>query len=166
MVGACKAAGGGFIDEPLAGGPVSVFQGKANLAFNFTCEMDTKTKKPMIRGQITYRDSPSTIDGVKFPEIRLQGTVDRSFVTSVTNCDQAGADAPLGALFGGTYRSQVTTLSALSGRFSVLVFDQGQRGRRRGEITGDGFAIELFGGAYPGYTRGGYIEGGNVQLTK
>ena len=29
---------------------------------------------------------------------------------------------------------------------------------------GDSFSIELIGGAYNGYTRGGYIEGGNVQV--
>ena len=32
-----------------------------------------------------------------------------------------------------------------------------------GDFTGDGFAIELTGGTYNGYTRGGYIEGGNIQ---
>ena len=31
-------------------------------------------------------------------------------------------------------------------------------------VTGDGFAIELVGGAYGAYTRGGYIEGGNIQV--
>ena len=50
------------------------------------------------------------------------------------------------------------------GRFVVQVFDQGEPGGSRGEITGDSFAIELIGGAYAAYTRGGYIEGGNVQV--
>ena len=36
--------------------------------------------------------------------------------------------------------------------------------RVTGQVTGDSFAIELFGGAYAAYTRGGYIEGGNVQV--
>jgi hypothetical protein len=44
------------------------------------------------------------------------------------------------------------------------VFDQGEPGTSRGEITGDSFAIELVGGAYAAYTRGGYSEGGNVQV--
>ena len=44
------------------------------------------------------------------------------------------------------------------------VFDQGEPGSSREEITGDSFSIELIGGAYNGYTRGGYIEGGNVQV--
>ena len=44
------------------------------------------------------------------------------------------------------------------------VFDQGEPGSSREEITGDSFSIELIGGAYNAYTRGGYIEGGNVQV--
>ena len=46
----------------------------------------------------------------------------------------------------------------------MQVFDQGEPGSSQGEITGDSFSIELFGGAYNGYARGGYIEGGNVQV--
>jgi hypothetical protein len=53
---------------------------------------------------------------------------------------------------------------SLQGKFVVQVFDQGEPGSSRGEITGDGFAIDLVGGAYALYTRGGYIEGGNVQV--
>ena len=68
------------------------------------------------------------------------------------------------ALFEGTYRPQEKTLRSQQGEFVVQVFDQGEPGSSRGEITGDGFAIELFGGAYGAYTRGGYIEGGNVQV--
>ena len=49
---------------------------------------------------------------------------------------------------------------ALQGEF----VDQGEPGSSREEITGDSFSIELIGGAYNGYTRGGYIEGGNVQV--
>ena len=43
------------------------------------------------------------------------------------------------------------------------MFDEGEQGSSRGEITGDSFSIELFGGAYAGYTRGGYIEGGKSR---
>jgi hypothetical protein len=46
----------------------------------------------------------------------------------------------------------------------VQVFDQGEPGTSQGEITGDSFSIELIGGAYNGYTRAGYIDGGNVQV--
>ena len=44
------------------------------------------------------------------------------------------------------------------------MFDQGAPGSSREEITGDSFSIELIGDAYNGYTRGGSIEGGNVQV--
>ena len=52
------------------------------------------------------------------------------------------------------------------GRFTVLAFDQGEPGRTNDPafVTGDGFAIELFGGPYAFYTRTGYIEGGNIQV--
>ena len=53
---------------------------------------------------------------------------------------------------------------SLRGEFVVQVFDQGEPGSSQEEITGDSFSIELIGGAYNGYTRGGYIEGGNVQV--
>jgi hypothetical protein len=48
-------------------------------------------------------------------------------------------------------------LRSLKGEFVVQVFDQGEPGSSREEITGDSFSIELIGGAYNGYTPGGYI---------
>jgi hypothetical protein len=59
---------------------------------------------------------------------------------------------------------QEKALRSLKGEFVVQVFDQGEPGSSREEITGDSFSIELIGRAYNGYTRGGYIEGGNVQV--
>ena len=75
------------------------------------------------------------------------------------------ADSPW-AEFQGSYRSQQTNLlSAAPGKFTVLVFDQGEPGRTKDpQITGDGFSIDLKGGPYPLYTRAGYIEGGNIQV--
>ena len=60
----------------------------------------------------------------------------------------------------------VSRATQRDGRFVVQVFDQGEPGRTEDPafVTGDGFAIELVGGAYGAYTRGGYIEGGNVQV--
>ena len=49
-LGACKADGGGYIGEPLPGGPVSVFDGDANFGFNFTCHVD-KRDRAVIRGR-------------------------------------------------------------------------------------------------------------------
>jgi hypothetical protein len=162
-LGACKATGGGYIAEPLSGGPVSVFQSQANFGFNFTCQMKT-ANKALIQGEITYHDSPSTVDGIKFPEIRVHGVVDPFFVTAPT-CEAAAEAFPDTAQFEGDYRSQDTTLSSvLPGRFVAQVFDEGEPSASVGDITGDSFTIELIGGPYAAYTRGGYIEGGNIQV--
>ena len=57
--------------------------------------------------------------------------------------------------------------TSLAGQFVVVVFDQGEPGVGDPVITGDGFSIELSGVApYAGYTRAGYIEGGNIQVDK
>ena len=71
--------------------------------------------------------------------------------------------------FEGTYRSQdsdvpLPSLEPTPWQFTVLVGDQGEPARPGGEFDGDLFSIELFGGAYAAYTRGGYIEGGNIQV--
>jgi len=172
-LGACNGTGGGYVGTPLDGGPVGVFQTRADFGFNFTCEMNTTAKKAVIKGEITYHDSPSTIDAVPFPEIRLHGTVEPIEIFNVETC--ADAEAGLfddynpfpgvpAAQFAGTYRPQDATLRALPGKFSVLVGDQGEPGHPQGDFDGDLFSIELIDGAYNGYTRGGYIEGGNIQV--
>jgi hypothetical protein len=171
VLGACRATGGGFIGDPLEGGPVSVFQGDAEFGFTFSCEMDTTKKRPraVITGEIDYHDSPSSItlegdlEPTLFPEIDLHGTVEPLIVPNVPSCEEAVEGLPA-ALFEGTYRPQDRTLRSLRGEFVVQVFDQGEPGTSQGEITGDSFSIELIGGAYNGYTRAGYIEGGNVQV--
>jgi hypothetical protein len=171
VLGACRATGGGFIGDPLEGGPVSVFQGDAEFGFDFTCDMEVKKgrSRAVIRGEITYHDSPSsiTLEGdltpTAFPEIRLHGTVEPLIVPRVASCEEAVEGLP-GAAFEGTYRPQEKALRSQQGEFVVQVFDQGEPGSSQGDITGDSFSIELIGGAYNGYTRGGYIEGGNVQV--
>src|SRR5215212_3532610 len=171
VLGACRATGGGFIGDPLEGGPVSVYQGDAEFGFTFNCEMDTTKKKPraVITGEIDYHDDPSSIvlegdlEPTVFPEIRLHGTVEPLIVPNVPSCEEAVEGLPA-ALFEGTYRPQDKALRSLRGEFVVQVFDQGEPGSSQAEITGDSFSIELIGGAYNGYTRGGYIEAGNVQV--
>ena len=175
-LGACKATGGGYIDDPLPGGalPVDIdgsYTGQANFGFNYTCEMNVPAKKAVIKGQITYHDSPSTVNflGVDtpYPEIRLHGIVEPIVILNVENCEMAEGELFNGipaAEFEGTYRSQDSTVSPLEGEFTVLVGDQGEPGHPRGDFTGDLFSIELFFGPYNGYTRGGYIEGGNIQV--
>jgi hypothetical protein len=174
-LGACRATGGGQIDDPVPSGvlppvpfpPVDgTFSGEANFGFNFTCEMTDKNKA-VIKGEITYHDTgTSVIEGVPFTPIRIHGVVD-PLVFTAADCETA-AQMMLGAAqFDGTYRSQDTSLlSAPSGRFTVLTFDQGEPGRTNDPafVTGDGFSIELFGGPYDFYTRSGYIEGGNIQV--
>jgi hypothetical protein len=175
-LGACKATGGGQIDEPVESGSLPPlasefdvlgdFTGEANFGFNFTCEMTAKNKA-VIKGQITYHDTgTSKIDGMDFGSIRIHGVVDPIFITA-PECEAAAAIFLDAAQFEGTYRSQETGLtSALPGRFNVLVFDQSEPGRTNDPafVTGDGFAIELTGGPYTLYTRAGYIEGGNIQV--
>jgi hypothetical protein len=190
-LGACKATGGGYVGAPLDSGVIGVYSGDANFGFNFTCEVETAKKRTVIKGQITYHDDPSEVSVVgaelpiEFPEIRIHGTVKPIVFLGVTECGTAveklfeGGDLPVdappefegipAAMFEGTYRSQDTTLSNVlpteeRGEFVVLVGDQGEPARPGGEFTGDLFAIDLYGGEYPAYTRGGYIEGGNIQV--
>jgi hypothetical protein len=174
-LGACKATGGGQINDPVPSGVLEEsdipevagsFTGEANFGFNFTCGMRAKNKA-VITGEITYHDTgTSTVEGVDFPEVRLQGIVD-PMVFTVPDCETAAQLFLDAAQFKGTYRSQETSLAyALPGRFTVLVFDQGEPGRTNDPafVTGDGFAIDLKGGPYTLYTRAGYIEGGNIQV--
>ena len=171
VLGACRARVGGSSVTRWRGGPVSVFQGDAEFGFNFFCEMEVKKNRPraVITGEITYHDSPSSIilegdlEPTLFPEIGLHGTVEPLIVPNVPSCEEAVEGLPA-ALFEGTYRPQEKALRSQRGEFVVQVFDQGEPGSSQEEITGDSFSIELIGGAYNGYTRGGYIEGGNVQV--
>jgi hypothetical protein len=172
--GACKATGGGQIDDPVPSGVLpedipdvgGAFTGDANFGFNFTCEM-RDNNKAVIKGEITYHDTGTSVIGTKtFKPIRIHGVVD-PFFTTAENCEQAAQIFLDAAQFDGDYRSQDTSLtSAESGRFTVLVFDQGEPGRTNDPafVTGDGFAIDLKSGPYVSYTRAGYIEGGNIQV--
>jgi hypothetical protein len=172
--GACKATGGGQIDDPVPSGvlPPTVpnvggaFTGEANFGFNFTCEMRANNKA-VIKGQITYHDTGTSVVGTKtFKPIRLHGVVDPVFITA-PECETAAQIFLDAAQFEGSYRSQETTLASKPpGRFTVLAFDQGEPGRTNDPafVTGDGFAIDLKLGPYASYTRAGYIEGGNIQV--
>ena len=167
LAGCHEARGGGYIGTPVDGSPV--FNGEASFGFNFQCDGGVK-------GEITYHDKSTK---GAFAGLRLHGTVenvlievvpddpetpvDETVVEPAATCEEL-IEAPA-AHFEGSYRSQEKKLqSKPRGRFHVLVFDQGEPSRSAGDFTGDGFSIELFGGAYPIYTRGGYIEGGNIQV--
>jgi len=187
-LGSCKATGGGYVGEQLDSGVIGVYTGDANFGFNFTCEVETAKNRTVIKGQITYHDEPSKVTladttvPIQFPEVRIHGTVNPIIFLGVTECGTAvenlfgGEPLPVGtppefegiptAMFEGTYRSQDSTVgSALPpGEFVVLVGDQGEPARPGGEFTGDLFSIDLYGGPYAAYTRGGYLEGGNIQV--
>jgi hypothetical protein len=188
-LGACKATGGGYVGVPLEGGVLGDYSGDANFGFNFTCEVETAKKRTVIKGEITYHDDPSTVDGVPFLQgVRIHGTVKPIVFLGVTECGTAldklfepplpedpdfppPFDGIPAAQFEGTYRPQDSDVllpplvTDPNGTFTVLVGDQGEPARPpEADATGDLFSIELFGGAYGTYTRGGYIEGGNIQV--
>src|SRR6188474_712367 len=61
-LGACRATGGGQIDDPAPSGLFSLgdidgtFTGEANFGFNFTCAM-RDNNKAVINGEVTYHDT-------------------------------------------------------------------------------------------------------------
>ena len=161
---------------------VGIYTGDANFGFNFTCDMET-AKKAVIKGQITYHDDPSTIVGGAPTVPRDQAPRHRGAHRLLErrpmrdgggrSCSRATIPVVLTGVrgySGGPVRGhlpvpgQRTLQRSPTGQFTVLVGDQGEPGRPGGEFNGDRFSIELFGGPYTVYTRGGYIEGGNIQV--
>jgi hypothetical protein len=167
LAGCHQAYGGGYIGAPAEGSPV--FNRRADFGFNFQCDDGVK-------GELVYHDSSTKVSatGVLFPGLRLHGTVDTILIDDDLDLDTPPVPAnsceelaeSQWAEFQGSYRSQQKgLLSATPGRFTVLVFDQGEPGGTKDpQITGDGFSIDLKGGPYPLYTRAGYIENGNIQV--
>lgn len=162
LAGCHEARGGGYIGVAADGSPT--FNREAIFGFFFQCDDG-------IEGQITYYDRSTK--GL-YPGLKIHGTVENVLIDHDDNettpavptdtCEDL-IDAPV-AHFEGSYRSQQKSLTSKpQGRFNILVFDEGEPGRtEEGGFTGDGFSIELTGGAYPLYTRAGYIEGGNIQV--
>ena len=70
------------------------------------------------------------------------------------------------AQFAGSYRSQDKTLRTKpAGKFVVVVFDQGEPGAQATRSSpGTASPSNSPGAPYAGYTRAGYIEGGNIQV--
>jgi hypothetical protein len=171
MAGCHEARGGGYLGAPVDSGVIGVYSGDANFGFNFTCDADT------IKGEITYHDDPSkiTLAGttvpLQFPEIRLHGDVENVLVDDDLDIDTPAVPADTcediieaqAAQFEGSYWSQDTTRPG-KGRFTVLVFDQGEPSFEAGIFDGDGFSIDLKLGPYANYTRAGNIKGGNIQV--
>jgi hypothetical protein len=166
-LGSCKSTGGGYIGAAVD--ETFLFNGDADFGFSFQCDYGVK-------GQITYHDSSTKAEPgvVLYTGLRLHGTVENILVDDDYTDDIPAVPAETcedvvessWAQFQGTYRSQETNLlSALPGKFTILVFDQGEPSRpREVGITGDYFSIDLLTGPYMDYTRAGYIEGGNIQV--
>jgi len=164
LAGCHEARGWGSIGTPADGAvPVVTPNGKGQFAFRYHCN----PKK--VRGRVyTYRD---TSTNGPYPRLWIEGVVTRTFVDPdgdgpadfrpARSCQDL-VEAPA-AQFAGTYRSlEKKYCKARGGRFTILVYDQGNPSLPEGEFTGDGFSIELFGGPYTGYTRAGYIEKGDI----
>jgi hypothetical protein len=147
LAGCHEAYGGGFIGAPLDGGPIGVFNARAKFGFSFQCDAGVK-------GELAYHDTSTK---GPFPGLRFHGSVDNVLIEVVPDdpatpedetvvepaakCEEI-AEAPA-AHFEGSYRSlERRLLSKPPGRFNVLVFDQGEPSRLRGDFTGDGFAID------------------------
>jgi hypothetical protein len=160
----------GYVGDPLDEDQLVSTRAMPMFGFDFTCEMDTTKKKPraVITGEITYHDSPSSItqegdlEPTVFPEIRLHGTVEPLSCQTCCRarrrlraCRRPCSKAPTGLRTGRSGLCAGSSSSRCSTRVSRAAYK---------EITGASFSIELIGGAYNGYTRGGYIEGGNVQV--
>jgi hypothetical protein len=122
--------------------------------------METKKNRP--RAVITYHDDPNSItlagevEPTLFPEIRLHGTVEPLVVPNVPRARKRSRAAD--GLVRRHLPASGEALRSLKGEFVVQVFDQGEPGSSREEITGDSFSIELIGGAYNGYTPGAAIS--------
>jgi hypothetical protein len=169
LAGCHEARGGGYIGQVVPQTNNPIFNARADFGFTFQCDDGVK-------GQIKYHDASTSasLGAVVFPDLRIHGTVENVLIDADNNPDTKAVPADTceqivesrWAQFEGSYRSQDTTLLSEdhTGRFVVVVFDQGEPGVGDPVITGDGFSIELFGPPYGGYTRTGYIEGGNIQV--
>jgi hypothetical protein len=170
LAGCHEAQGGGYIGQVVPQTTNPIYNARADFGFNFQCDDGVK-------GQITYHDASTSasLGGLVFPDLRIHGTVENILVDDDMDPDTPAVPADTceeivearWAQFEGSYRSQDTKLRTKpAGRFVVVVFDQGEPGVGDPVITGDGFSIELngLGAPYAGYTRAGYIEGGNIQV--
>jgi hypothetical protein len=169
LAGCHEARGGGYIGQVVPQTINPVYNGRADFGFTFQCDDGVK-------GQIKYHDASTSasLGAVVYANLRIHGTVENILVDDDMDLDTPAVPADTceqvaearWAQFEGRYRPQDTKLPSdeEDSRFVVVVFDQGEPGVGDPVITGDGFSIELVGRPYGGYTRAGYIEGGNIQV--
>lgn len=160
----CQAHGGGQLAPGIDG--TGVAQGAATFSLTFRCEM--RRDQAVVTGQLNYQDQGSRTGNGSGPSaVQVHGEIEPLTFLDAQTCEDVRQLLPGVALFEGRYQPQGRDWpgrAAQDGTFTVLVFDQGEGGRATEDITGDYFAIELFGGEYSGYTRGDYIENGNLQV--
>ena len=165
LAGCHEACGSGYIGAPAEGSP-DIYNGRANFSFTYNCDPNR------VNGRVyTYHDTSTKVllFPTPYPGLKLKGTVTHTFVENpetlllepATSCQQV-IEARV-AQFQGNYRSlEQKYCNDPGGQFTILVYDQDNPSLPAGDFTGDGFSIELSDGPYDGYTRAGYIEGGNI----
>ena len=159
LAGCDEARGGGYIGAPVDSSVISpVFNGRANFGFNFTCDAQGQGPDHVPRHQHKARGF-----SVPFRSRRSGSTAPWRTSWSMTD-----PMIPTRHLEPVTCRSRARTLSSPSGpssraatgprtrrsvraagKFTVLVFDQGEPSARAGTSTGDGFSIDLEAGPTP-----------------
>jgi hypothetical protein len=140
-VGCDTATGGGWIQ--------GVNADQATFGFTVQCRDTRVHGMPVAQlsaGQLDWTDG----------SVSFHGIVDSQAVPNTT-CDDFANNLPA-ITFGGTYTPHHSTGS---GTFTATVFDGGEPGA----INGDSIAIGLTGGQYTGYSNGGMIQEGNIQVS-
>jgi hypothetical protein len=155
-VGCESFSGGGFIFSKI--GPSA----KANFGFAVTC-IDDGMGGSTVNGTVEYQDKGFLVTGAdgKTGPLRLHGTMNEIQVPLIT-CEEADALEQFFLheqnVYVGGYVTQPTTVGS-GGLFSFQPQDNGKPPN-----NADVFSIEIFTGAYAGYSNTGTLQGGNITL--
>ena len=108
-LGACKATGGGQIDDPVPGGLSGSFTGASRLWLQFHL-WDEGQEQGRDQGpdHLSRHREPASLATKTFRPIRLHGVVD-PMVFTAADCETAAQMFLDAAQFEGTYRSQDTS---------------------------------------------------------
>jgi hypothetical protein len=140
LAGCDKATGGGWIPGTM--------DAQANFGFTVKCRTtqasDGSPIANLYDGQIEWNDGAIRFHGDVQP-VQMTGSCEDVHQPAVT------------VFFQGTYRPKP---NGLPGSFVAMVTDGGEPGT----INGDAIAIQLNGGQFNGYSNGGSIQGGNIQI--
>ena len=184
-LGACKATGGGQIGDPLDSGVIARLHRRCKLRLQLHLRGGNGQEEDRDQGPDHLPRRPQRNHLVDEECRRLPGDQDprhcgaHRFLGRHRVRDGGGeavrgdpaAQPPFegipAALFEGTYRSQDTTVSsALPARPSSPFWwaTRVSRLARAGSSPGTSSPSSSTGARTPLYTRGGYIEGGNIQV--